>query len=124
MYTLIIYVYILKLEVFSCLLSIPYFLIVDNNVMKKNGDSCAWMISQNYYSSDCSSGIMGEKARSTAEEFKRQAKEKAESVSEGAKVEAWEGSKESTVSSSNSSDKDKLKETVEKGNYDKINGKE
>lgn len=99
-------------------------MIVDNNVMKNNGDSCAWMISQNDYGSECSSGIMGEKARSTAEEFKRQAKEKAESVSEGAK-EAWEGPKESTVSSSNSSEKDKLKERVEKGNYDdKINGKE
>lgn len=78
-----------------------------------------YMISQNYCSHDCSSGMMGEKARSTAEEFKRQAMEKAESVSEGAK-EAW---KESTDSTSKSSEKDKFKETVEKGNYDKI-GKE
>lgn len=80
-----------------------------------------YMISQNYCSNDCSSGIMREKARSTAEEFKRQAKKKAESVSEGAK-EAWEGSKEYTDSNSKYPE-DKFKETVEKGNYDKI-GKE
>lgn len=81
-----------------------------------------YMISQNCCSKDCSSGIMGEKARSTEEEFKRQAKEKAESVSEGAK-QAWEGLKESTGSTSKSSEKDKFKERVEKGNYGKI-GKE
>ncbi|XP_008793796.1 ribonuclease Y-like [Phoenix dactylifera] len=61
---------------------------------------------------------IGQKARSTAEEFSRQAKEKAEKISETTK-EAWEDAKEAVVGETQQ-EKEKLKEKVEKGNYDKI----
>ncbi|KAG1327039.1 ribonuclease Y-like [Cocos nucifera] len=77
-------------------------------------------ILRNSYSTDnkeeSSQGIR-QKARSTAEEFCRQAKEKTEKISETAK-EVWEDAKEAAAGETQQ-DK-KFKEKVEKGNYDKI----
>lgn len=61
---------------------------------------------------------MTEKARSTAEEFLRQAKEKKDEISDAAK-ETLENSKE-TVLSETEQEKEKFKEKVEKGDYDRI----
>ncbi|KAG1364030.1 putative ribonuclease Y-like, partial [Cocos nucifera] len=66
---------------------------------------------------ESSQGI-GQKARSTAEEFSRQANEKTEKISETAK-EVWEDAKEAVVGETQQ-EKEKFKEKVEKGNYDKI----
>ncbi|KAL5715360.1 hypothetical protein ACHQM5_017190 [Ranunculus cassubicifolius] len=71
--------------------------------------------------------VIGERARSTADEFTRVAKEKAEAVTDTVK-DAWEGAKEAKEPKTDSdtnpqSAKQKFKETVEKGNYDNI-GKE
>ncbi|XP_058070252.1 uncharacterized protein LOC131219228 isoform X2 [Magnolia sinica] len=69
-----------------------------------------------------SAGVIGEKARSTAEEFKRQEKEKAESATHSGK-EARKEVKD-VVSSESQTDselaKEKFKENVEKGSYDKM----
>ncbi|XP_042478122.1 uncharacterized protein LOC122059414 [Macadamia integrifolia] len=64
--------------------------------------------------------VIGEKGRSTAEEFNRVAKEKAESMSRTAKK-TMEGVKEAVVDSTEGeSAKQKYKENVEKGNYDQM----
>ncbi|XP_043693167.1 uncharacterized protein LOC122643625 [Telopea speciosissima] len=64
--------------------------------------------------------VIGEKGRSTAEEFSRVAKEKAESVSRTAK-ETLEGVKEAMVGSTDDeSPKQEYKKPVEKGNYDNM----
>ncbi|KAJ3700638.1 hypothetical protein LUZ61_004343 [Rhynchospora tenuis] len=61
---------------------------------------------------------MAEKARSTAEEFLRQAKEKKDEISDAAK-ETLENSKEAVLGETDQ-EKDKFKEKVEKGDYDRI----
>ncbi|PIA50571.1 hypothetical protein AQUCO_01200036v1 [Aquilegia coerulea] len=66
--------------------------------------------------------VIGEKARSTAEEFSRVAKEKAESMTETAKS-TLQGAKEALVGESkpeSESAKQKYKETVDKGKYDSM----
>lgn len=59
-----------------------------------------------------------EKARSTAEEFLRQAKEKSDSISDSAK-EVVEDAKEAVLGETQQ-DREKFKEKVEKGNDDKM----
>ncbi|ONK60210.1 uncharacterized protein A4U43_C08F15550 [Asparagus officinalis] len=61
---------------------------------------------------------IGEKARSTAEEFTRKAKEGKESMKETAQ-EVMETAKDATIGETQA-DKEKFKEKVEEGNYDKI----
>ncbi|KAL6010393.1 hypothetical protein ACLOJK_000824 [Asimina triloba] len=73
---------------------------------------------------DESPGGMGEKARSTAEEFGRQAKEKAESTSKAAEK-AWDDFTHVVSATGNSETEpekaeEKSKDKVEKGNYDEM----
>ncbi|KAK1310874.1 hypothetical protein QJS10_CPA08g01612 [Acorus calamus] len=87
------------------------------------GASCppiiAWTLLDAFTESrDEASSLPVEKARSTAEEFNEHAKEMADSVAHNAK-EAFEGAKEVVVGESEQ-DKEKFKEKVEKGKYDKM----
>ncbi|KAF3329117.1 hypothetical protein FCM35_KLT06195 [Carex littledalei] len=61
---------------------------------------------------------MTEKARSTAEEFLRQAKEKKDEISEAAK-ETLDNSKEAVLGETQQG-KERFKEKVERGDYDRI----
>ncbi|WVZ73736.1 hypothetical protein U9M48_022014 [Paspalum notatum var. saurae] len=75
--------------------------------------------SYRYYSAekhdDTTLGEIGEKARSTAEEFLRVAKEKTDDVTEGAK-ETLHETKEAVVGESDD-EKEKFKRRVEEGRY-------
>ena len=74
------------------------------------------------YSTEHSTGDalheIGEKARSTAEEFTRKAQEKKESIKESAQ-DVLETAKDAALRDTQA-DKERVKEKVEKGNYDKI----
>ncbi|CAN6239482.1 unnamed protein product [Urochloa humidicola] len=78
------------------------------------------LLSYRYYSDekpkhDDTLGEIGEKARSTAEEFIRVAKEKTDDVTEGAK-ETLHETKEAVVGESDD-EKEKFKRRVEEGRY-------
>jgi vacuolar-type H+-ATPase subunit H len=71
------------------------------------------------YSTDDKVTEMAEKARSTAEEFLRQAKEKKDEISDAAK-ETLESSKEAVLGENEHEEKEKFKEKIEKGDYDRL----
>ncbi|KAJ4790056.1 hypothetical protein LUZ62_041302 [Rhynchospora pubera] len=71
-----------------------------------------------YSTEDSKVTEIAEKARSTAEEFLRQAKEKKNEISDATK-ETLENSKEAVLGETHQ-EKDKFKEKVEKGDYHRI----
>ncbi|KAJ4756903.1 hypothetical protein LUZ62_091308 [Rhynchospora pubera] len=71
-----------------------------------------------YSTEDSKVTEIAEKARSTAEEFLRQAKEKKDEISDATK-ETLENSKEAVLGETHQ-EKDKFKEKVEKGDYHRI----
>lgn len=70
------------------------------------------------YSTEDKVTEIAEKARSTAEEFLRQAKEKKDEISEAAK-ETLDNSKEAVLGETHQ-EKERFKEKVERGDYDRI----